>query len=137
VVVRSPVVESLVASAIEEGRLQLESVSGDFVVQTQAAGFRQRREGLAYRLARRSKGIVPRKRVAPGAQTQTKERKLIYWMRYHISAWSLRVFRLARRLQMPSIYKSWARMAAAVYHGIAYHQGKFSEMMKRYGELKQ
>ena len=135
VVVRSPEVQALVEQAISAGRLQLDSVSADFVEQTQAAGFRQRREGLAYRLTWGTKGIQPRKRVAPDAQAPARQRKLIYRMRYYISAWSLQVFRLARRLKRPAIYTYWARMALAVYHGFAYHQGKFSEMRKRFSQL--
>jgi coenzyme F420-reducing hydrogenase beta subunit len=45
VVVRAPVVEKLITDAIQQGRLQLQAVDGAFVAQTQAAGFRQRREG--------------------------------------------------------------------------------------------
>ena len=136
VVVRSPVVETLVAQAIQEGRLNLEIVDNKFVEQTQAAGFRQRREGLAYRLTWRRRGVQPRKRVAPDAKTPTRKRKLIYRMRHFISAGSHRVFRLARQLQKPKIFLSWAFIVASVYHGLAYHQGKWSEMFKRYAEFK-
>ena len=135
VVVRSPVVQNLVAGAIHEGRLNLDAVDAKFVEQTQAAGFRQRREGLAYRLTWHRSGIQPRKRVAPDAKKPARQRKLIYRMRYLISAWSHRVFRFARRLQKPQLYLRWARMAAAAYHGFAYHQGKFGEMQKRFSEL--
>lgn len=110
--------------------------TGTPVSQTQAAGFRQRREGLAYRLTWQKKGVKPRKRVAPDAKTPTRHRKIIYRTRYYISAWSNRVFKFARQLQKPQIYYRWARVAAAVYHGLAYHQGKFKEMFKRHSELK-
>jgi coenzyme F420-reducing hydrogenase beta subunit len=133
VVVRSPVLASLVADAIGQGRLQLEAVDAAFVEQTQAAGLRQRREGLAYRLSWRRGGTPPRKRVAPDAQSPTLRRKLIYRMRYWISAWSHRVFWLARRLQQPQLYLRWARLAAALYHGLAYHRGRLGEMIKRLG----
>ncbi|WP_242916202.1 Coenzyme F420 hydrogenase/dehydrogenase, beta subunit C-terminal domain [Pontibacter liquoris] len=137
VVVRSPEVAQLVASAITEGRLQLETVNDEFVVQTQAAGLRQRREGLAYRLTWHRRGVRPRKRVAPDAITPARQRKLIYRMRYYISAWSLHVFRLARRLQNPQLYLGWARLAISIYHGYAYYQGKLSEMVNRFKGLKQ
>ena len=133
VVVRSPVIENLVASAINQGRLKLDAVDADFVEQTQAAGFRQRREGLAYRLSWRRRGVHPRKRVAPDSQTPTSRRKLIYRMRYLISAWSHRVFWLARLMQKPQLYVRWARLSAAVYHGLAYHRGKLGEIIKRFG----
>ncbi|QMU29205.1 Coenzyme F420 hydrogenase/dehydrogenase, beta subunit C-terminal domain [Adhaeribacter radiodurans] len=136
VVVRSPLVQNLMENAIEEGRLDLKSVDAAFVQQTQAAGFRQRREGLAYRLTWNKRGVRPRKRVAPDATSPSRHRKFIYRMRFYISAWSNRVFKIARQIQKPQLYYSWARLAAAVYHGLAYHQGKFAEMRKRYSELK-
>ncbi|GEO07134.1 coenzyme F420 hydrogenase [Adhaeribacter aerolatus] len=136
VVVRSPVVEQLVAAAIQAGRLQLDTVDNKFVEQTQAAGFRQRREGLAYRLTWSRQGVQPRKRVSPDSQTLTRQRKIIYRVRSFISAGSHRVFSYARRLQKPQLYFLWARLVAAVYHGLAYHQGNFSEMKKRFAQLK-
>ncbi|PSR56983.1 coenzyme F420 hydrogenase [Adhaeribacter arboris] len=136
VVVRSPLMQNLVENAIQEGRLQLETVDAAFVHQTQAAGFRQRREGLAYRLTWNRPGVQPRKRVSPDSKTPTRHRKFIYRVRYYISAWSNRVFKLARQIQKPPLYYSWARLAAAIYHGLAYHQGKMAEMRKRYSELK-
>lgn len=136
VVVRSRLVERLVTNAIEEGRLKLDTVDAAFVTQTQAAGFRQRREGLAYRLTWWRRGVQPRKRVFPDAHTPARQRKIIYRMRYFISAGSHSFFRLARKCGTPKIYMQWARMVASVYHGLAYHQGKFSEMLKRYREFK-
>ena len=133
VVLRSPVVEELVAGAIREGRLALEAVDSRFVGQTQAAGLRQRREGLAYRLAWRRRGLQPHKRVAPDAQQPPTRRKLIYRMRYFISAWSHRVFYFARLLQTPQLYIRWARLAAVVYHALAYHRGRLGEIIKRFG----
>jgi coenzyme F420-reducing hydrogenase beta subunit len=51
VVVRSEEVDRLIAAAMGEARLDLKPVDAAFIERTQAAGFRQRREGLAYRLA--------------------------------------------------------------------------------------
>ena len=123
----------LVASAIQEGRLHLDVVDSALVKQTQAAGFRQRREGLAYRLSWRRRGVQPRKRVAPDAHTPTARRKLIYRMRYGIATWSQRVFWCARLLHTPHVYLRWARMAAAVYQGLAYHRGKVGTILTRIG----
>jgi coenzyme F420-reducing hydrogenase beta subunit len=136
VVARSPVVNGLITAAIMEGRLQLEEVDGKFVEQTQAAGFRQRREGLAYRLTWAPTGVQPIKRVPADASRPEKSRKLIYRTRFWISKWSHRMFWLARKMNMPGIYINWARFAAAFYHGIAYHKGNFGEMKKRYAEFK-
>ena len=130
VVVRSPVIAHLVRTAIEAGRLRLEEVDADFVYRTQAAGFRQRREGLAFRLSRRRPGLAPRKRVA-GAPNLPARRKLIYLMRAAISAWSHRVFFLARLFEAPRIYTGWARTALAAYQGFAYSRGRFGALVDR------
>lgn len=131
VVVRSAFVDELVEHAINNGRLKLDAVDAGFVEQTQAAGFRQRREGLAYRLTWNKKGVRPIKRVAPDAQRPTKGRKLIYRMRYYISAWSHKMFRVSRRLGTPQLYIKWAAMSLAMYHGLAYQRGKLGEIVKR------
>ncbi len=136
VVVRSKLVEQLISNAIHEGRLKLDEVDGKFVEQSQAAGFRQRREGLAYRLTWATKKIKPVKRVAPDSLTPAKQRKIIYRLRYSISKWSHRMFRLAKQLNTPWIYIRWAGMATATYFGLAYHKGKLGEMTKRFRELK-
>ncbi|WP_210487712.1 Coenzyme F420 hydrogenase/dehydrogenase, beta subunit C-terminal domain [Rufibacter aurantiacus] len=136
VVVRSPLVDQLVTNAIQAGRLQLEPVDARFVEQTQAAGFRQRREGLAYRLTWPRSGVQPRKRVTPDDKTPTAQRKLIYRMRYYLSMGSHKMFRLARQLDAPKLYINWAAMALAAYHGFAYHQGKLGEIKNRYKQLK-
>jgi hypothetical protein len=108
------------------------------VEQTQAAGFRQRREGLAYRLHWRRRSIErwkvqPRKRVAPDAKTVPARRKLIYRMRALITSGSHRVFRLARRLRRPQLYVRWAGLSLTVYHGLAYSRGKLGALLERMG----
>jgi coenzyme F420-reducing hydrogenase beta subunit len=133
VVVRSPDIARLVTDAIHDGRLKLDPVDAGFVAQTQAAGLRQRREGLAYRLSRRSHGLQPRKRIAPDARSIATRRRLIYRIRYWISAWSHRAFRLARATGMPKIYLHWAGMAAVLYHALAYHRGRLGRMVTRLG----
>ncbi|MDQ3286801.1 MAG: Coenzyme F420 hydrogenase/dehydrogenase, beta subunit C-terminal domain [Pseudomonadota bacterium] len=132
-VVRSPAIAGLIDVAIGDGRLRLDRVDGDFVAQTQAAGLRQRREGLAYRLARRSGVLQPRKRVAPDAEAPTPRRKLVYASRRAISAWSHRTFWLARVTGAGRLYTAWARMAAASYHALAYHRGVMGRIVKRLG----
>lgn len=134
VITRSVLINSLISTGIADGRLKLEEVDGEFVAQTQAAGLRQRREGLAYRLTWAYKGLKPVKRVAPH-KNQVRARKCIYKMRFRISEWSHRFFWFARKLEMPAVYLFWARCVAAVYHGMAYHNGNRSEMKKRFNEL--
>jgi coenzyme F420-reducing hydrogenase beta subunit len=133
VIVRSPVLERLMATGIAAGRLQLDPVDGAFVEQTQAAGFRQRREGLAYRLCWRRTGVQPRKRVAPDARTLSARRKLIYRVRSLITAWSHRVFWVARLIRRPPFYIRWARLALTVYHALAYARGRLGAILARVG----
>ena len=133
VLVRSPVVARLIADAIGAGRLALQPVDAGFVAQTQAAGLRQRREGLAYRLARHRGGMTVRKRVAPDGNSPALRRKLIYRMRQAISAWSHRVFRLARCIGMPRLYLQWARCVLRGYHALAYHRGRAGKLVSRLG----
>jgi coenzyme F420-reducing hydrogenase beta subunit len=134
VVARSPLVARLLDEATAEGRLSLQPVDDAFVADTQAAGLRQRREGLAWRLARWHRPPpLPRKRVAPDARSPARGRRLIYAMRRWISAWSHRVFRFARAVRMPALYTAWARGAAAVYHALAYHRGRLGAVVRRLG----
>jgi coenzyme F420-reducing hydrogenase beta subunit len=130
VLVRSPAVRELLDRGIADGRLRLEPVDAEFVERTQAAGFRQRREGLAYRLAWRRRGVRPRKRVGPSRALPFR-RKLIYRMRASISAWSHRVFWLARLTRRPAVYVRWARGALAAYHGLAYSRGRLGRVVER------
>jgi coenzyme F420-reducing hydrogenase beta subunit len=138
VIVRSPVLEQLVTSAIAEGRLKLDPVDSAFVAQTQAAGFRQRREGLAYRLYLRRSGmrwwqLQPRKRVKPNAKMISPRRKLIYRLRALITDGSHRVFWFACLMPWPRFYIRWAWMSLTLYHGLAYSRGKLGEMIERLG----
>ena len=135
VVVRSPEINSLLQAAIGAGQLKLKVVDAAFVHQTQAAGFRQRREGLAYRLTLSRTGVKPVKRVLPDAGLISADRKLIYRMRCYISKWSHRVFWLARVLKSPRIYLTWAKAIASVYHGVAYHKGSVRGMLNRFREF--
>ena len=133
VVVRSRELAQLVADGIADGRLALAPVDGAFVARTQAAGLRQRREGLAYRLAHRHRGVRPRKRIAAGSASPTVRRRLVYAIRRSISAWSHRVFRCARILGRRGIYLCWARAVAATYHALAYHRGRTGALVRRLG----
>lgn len=133
VVVRSAEIAELISDAIDDGRLALDRVDADFVARTQAAGLRQRREGLAYRLARRRSFLQPRKRIAADARAVSARRKLIYRMRAAISAWSHRVFRLARRSRVTRLYIAWASAVGSTYHALAYPRGRMDKLAERIG----
>jgi coenzyme F420-reducing hydrogenase beta subunit len=131
VVIRSREIDAITKEAIGEHRLSLAPVDAAFVVETQAAGYRQRREGLAYRLTR-TRDKPPPKRVAP-SNDLPRRRKLIYRMRYGISRWSDRIFWAARLLRIPQVYTTWAKGAAAVYHALTYSRGWLGRVFDRVG----
>jgi coenzyme F420-reducing hydrogenase beta subunit len=131
VIVRSPELLEMVEQAIADGRLRLQPVGADFVAQTQAAGLRHRREGLAYRLGWHRRGLPPSKRVAAGAPGLPLRRRLIYRSRALISVLSHRVFALARALRTPSIYIRWGRLALAIYQGLTYSRGRWGRRFDR------
>jgi coenzyme F420-reducing hydrogenase beta subunit len=135
VVIRSAIIKEVIMKGRTEARLQLEEVSPTFVAQTQAAGLRQRRQGLAYRLTWTKFGLKPPKRVTPDASRLAKTRKILYRIRYMISKWSHRMFWFARKTRMRFIYLLWARTVSALYYGVAYHGGSMVEMVKRYREF--
>ena len=125
VVVRSRELGQIIENARRAGRLQLRGVDAGFVAQTQAAGLRQRREGLAYRLAWRSPALPLRKRVGADASRLGWRRKLVYRMRFAISHWSHRTLLLAARCHAPALYIGWARAVLAIYQGLTYSRGAF------------
>ncbi|OAP41777.1 coenzyme F420 hydrogenase [Sinorhizobium americanum] len=133
VVVRSPLLHQLIADAVEKRRLDLSEVDADFVVRTQAAGFRQRREGLAFRLSWPRYGIKPNKRVVPKWSGLPARRMLIYWLRSAISAQSHRIFLAARALKLPIIYIRWASTMLALYQGVTYSRGWVGKLVDRIG----
>ncbi len=137
VVVRSPVIHQIIRAGMQEGRLDMKAVNAGFTAQSQAAGLRQRREGLAFRLSRMAPSPVrPLKRITAYSLRPSARRRSIYRMRYRIAAWSHRLFWLARKLHWPAVYLLWAKTVLTVYHGIVYHQGSLTEMKKRFQAIR-
>jgi coenzyme F420-reducing hydrogenase beta subunit len=126
-VVRSKAVKAMIEQARADGRLSLEPVDAEFVVRTQAAGLRHRRDGLAYRLTWR-RGIMPRKRVEPSADLPLR-RKLVYRLRYAIARMSHPVLRLARAAKMPSVYARWARAMLRLYQSVTWSRGRLGRVL--------
>ena len=131
VIVRSPEIAARITAAITDGRLALTDVDADFIAGTQAAGFRQRREGLAYRLTWQKRRITPVKRVAPRATGHPPRRRAIYRTRAAIARWSHRMAWLARRLNQPWIYTRWAAASLYVYQALAYKRGRLGRLLAR------
>jgi coenzyme F420-reducing hydrogenase beta subunit len=137
VIARSPEMTALVDDAVAAGRLALDQVDGDFVAQTQAAGLRHRREGLAYRLTWRRSGVVPRKRVVPSADGLPLRRRLVYRMRAGIARWSHRVGRVAVLTRMPRLYIGWAWTSLHIYRALTYSTGRLGRLLDRAEQLTQ
>jgi coenzyme F420-reducing hydrogenase beta subunit len=129
VVVRSALLRDLVHEGVATGRLSLSPVDADFVAATQAAGFRHRREGLAHRLARRRRGLRPRKRVAPSGAGLTLRRRAVYRMRELISAWSHPLFYISWRTGQRALYERPARVLLALYQALAYSRGPMGSLV--------
>jgi len=120
VIARSPLLDDMLREGIARGQLALSPVDSAFVVETQAAGLRHRREGLAYRLRVFPPRLPLQKRVQPASVAPPLRRRLIYRFRAAISVWSHRVFALARRTHWSGLYVHWARLTLAPYRRLAY-----------------
>ena len=129
-IIRTPQLLEIARAGMDAGQLALTPVDETFIVSTQAAGFRQRREGLSFRLAWPRLGLRPIKRVGAQWLGLPSRRMLIYLMRFSLSRWSHRMFWLARKLDRPRIYTSWARLALSSYHALAYSRGAVGRIVE-------
>lgn len=98
VVVRSAILNSILAAASGAGRLHLENLSAEKVVASQAGGFRHRRDGLAFRLhiedlAGRWR---PAKRVEPSSNHLDPKQRDIFNLRYEMGQMSHSAFEAAK-----------------------------------------
>ncbi|HUD95313.1 Coenzyme F420 hydrogenase/dehydrogenase, beta subunit C-terminal domain [Sphingobium sp.] len=131
VVVRSAILHALISEGRAAAQVELKPVDAAFVRETQAAGFRQRREGLAYRLAWRRSGVQPRKRVVADRHNLPFRRKLIYRLRHGIARGSVVLFRVARRFHQPGLFILGGRSALAIYQGMTYSRGWIGRVFDR------
>jgi coenzyme F420-reducing hydrogenase beta subunit len=131
VIARAPALKAMLEAAIEQGRLALRPVDSEFVAETQAAGLRHRREGLAFRLAKaRQRPVRPRKRVTPSTDLP-RRRRMVYAMRAAITRWSHPMMRISRTLHAPWLYTVWARLALRLYQSLAWSRGRLGRLFDR------
>ncbi|MCC5847517.1 MAG: Coenzyme F420 hydrogenase/dehydrogenase, beta subunit C-terminal domain [Verrucomicrobia bacterium] len=99
IITRHPDLHSLIEEGMRQGDLQLDSITADQAADSQDAGLRHRREGLAYRLAlAQDRGDwVPTKRVKPSTSGLTLQKKMIFRIRMKISRKSFPAFIEAKR----------------------------------------
>lgn len=97
VVSRNPALTTLLHAATDEGRVIIEPMTAEEAADAQGGSFRQRREGLAYRLARRhARGLwTPQKRNLPDMTRPGPLRARIYDMREKVAQRSRVAFRKA------------------------------------------
>jgi coenzyme F420-reducing hydrogenase beta subunit len=132
VVVRAAWIDEVFQTAQAEKRIEISRVDGDFLARTQAAGLRQRREGLAYRLHLHRRKFTPRKRVRPDSHAGGWKRRCIYSLRMAISRWSHPVYLFASRLRAYWIYRWWAAMMSGAYRTIYWcDRGRVSQRIKQ------
>ncbi|KJH71447.1 coenzyme F420 hydrogenase [Aliterella atlantica CENA595] len=100
VVVRNPLIQTLIESGIASGRLNLDSINADEVAKSQDAGLRHRRDGLAYRLHLQDKAGFwrPKKRVKAQFDHLNKKQKKIYELRISMASQSHIAFDEALKL---------------------------------------
>lgn len=139
IVVRNAEIDSIIQEALESHQLVLDRVSSQLVAQSQSAGFRHRREGLAYRLSRvEKKGLWhPPKRVAAASGALTFRYQLIFQMREWLRDVSHCYFAEARQAGDLSIFIKKIKPIVTVYLFIqktldpVRFRNKFNNVFKR------
>ena len=99
IIVRNSIIGKMIADAESAGKLTIDPLTVDKIIQSQAANYRHRQEGLSVRIEdANSKGIWhPRKRVNPEDYSVSTERKKIYLHRMLISEKSHEYFLEAKK----------------------------------------
>ena len=107
---------AILEAGASAGRLMLDPISNDTVVTSQAAGFRDRRDGLRYRLwlAKRRGQWAPRKRVRPGYDHLSSARRIQLRLRGAISRRSHGAWRFAQRT-WPRIFVLEGKVLSAIH----------------------
>ena len=97
IIVRNRELQEIIDGYLKRDELCLDAITSKDVVIAQAGGFRHRREGLSYRLKKKSQinEWYPPKRVSLNKIELTEKRKLIYDLREKIAAKSHLSFRKA------------------------------------------
>lgn len=101
VVVRSDALNGILTDGVSDGRLHLDCIPVEKVVESQVGGFRHRREGLGYRLFLEDEAgrWRPKKRVAASASHLSPKLRRIYEMRFEIGQASHTAFSIAKAKQ--------------------------------------
>jgi coenzyme F420-reducing hydrogenase beta subunit len=98
VITRRPELDAILKEGIQTQRLEMKNLSADDVAQSQDAGLRHRREGLAYRLFLKdqNKQWRPTKRIQASDSHITERQKKIFKLRIEVAEASLKFFTEAK-----------------------------------------
>ncbi|HFD32819.1 MAG TPA: coenzyme F420 hydrogenase [Gammaproteobacteria bacterium] len=105
-IIRNSKLDKILRTAEKEGRIWLSKITADEAGDSQSGGFRQRREGLSYRLEKHKDTWVPIKRIKPGSFKISSTRRKIYDKRTSIALMSRDIFKKALDANDYSIYKN-------------------------------
>ncbi|TPE68973.1 Coenzyme F420 hydrogenase/dehydrogenase, beta subunit C-terminal domain [Halalkalibacterium halodurans] len=105
ITVRNPVIQNLLEK--NKNNIHIEEISPRKVYQSQAGGFRHRRNGLAYRLHLKdiNKQWRPKKRVEANSRMSNK-RKRIYEKRMLLSQESFKAYKVAEEAEDFNVFKN-------------------------------
>ncbi len=117
VVIRQAGIAQLVKDAIREKRVVFQPLNPERVVESQAGGFRQRREGLAYRLQlmEKEQQWYPPKRVKPNSRHLNAKRKKIYQLRMQMTSQSHELFDQAKKAGRFEIFQEGMQLLIDQY----------------------
>jgi coenzyme F420 hydrogenase subunit beta len=96
-IVRNRAIENLLLEARDSDCIHLEAITAEEATDSQSGGFRQRREGLSYRLlkAKNEGRWAPEKRIEPGSIPLSRVRRSIYDERVRCASLSRNAFKEA------------------------------------------
>jgi len=108
IIVRNAEILSMIETAVENKSLQLDAVTHEQVEKSQDAGFRHRRDGLAYRLHRRLRKHewCPNKRIRAGVGAISIRRRAIYILREILAEQSHKAFNVALQRNDFEVFRS-------------------------------
>lgn len=94
VVVRNPIIMKIMHDALACGRITMDSISVDELVESQAGNFRHRWDGLSVRLevAQQAGEWIPSKRIKPGSRSVSDQRRKIILLRQKMASESHSLF---------------------------------------------
>lgn len=117
VVIRSSAISRIVMSAVKDGRLWNSDLTEDDVLRSTAGGFRDRREGLRYRLwlETKARGRAPVKRVQPAQNIEDNYRRQLYALKMIVSWLSPKVYLFSKALGARAIFVVFMAPFLALY----------------------